>query len=78
MRISRLRTRAQSLRVKFCVKLARCLRSASASPTRRPVATSEEPEAMRALRALTPEQRLELWRRRGVHVADEEPKTETG
>jgi hypothetical protein len=39
---------------------------------------TEEPEAVRALRALTPKQRLELWRRRGVHVADEEPKTETG
>jgi DNA polymerase III delta prime subunit len=38
---------------------------------------TEEPEAVRALRALTPEQRLELWRRRGVHVADEEPKTES-
>jgi hypothetical protein len=38
---------------------------------------TEEPEAVRALRALTPEQRLQLWRRRGVHLADEEPKTES-
>jgi hypothetical protein len=32
---------------------------------------TEERETERALRALTPEQRLELWRRRGVHLADE-------
>jgi hypothetical protein len=38
---------------------------------------TEESETERALRALTPEQRLELWRRRGVHLADEEPKTQS-
>jgi hypothetical protein len=32
---------------------------------------SEEFETERALRALSPEQRLALWRRRGVHLADE-------
>ena len=31
---------------------------------------TEQSETERALRALTPEQRLELWRRRGVHLAD--------
>jgi hypothetical protein len=39
---------------------------------------SEESETERALRALTPEQRLELWRRRGLHAANDDPSTETG
>lgn len=32
---------------------------------------TEESETERALRALTPEQRLELWRRRGLHAVTE-------
>ena len=34
---------------------------------------TEESETERALRALTPEQRLELWRRRGLCAADDGP-----
>jgi hypothetical protein len=36
---------------------------------------TEESETERALRALTPEQRLELWRRRGLRAADDGPST---
>jgi hypothetical protein len=36
---------------------------------------TEESETERALRALTPEQRLELWRRRGLRAADDGPGT---
>ena len=32
---------------------------------------TEESDAERALRALTPEERLQLWRRRGLRAADE-------
>lgn len=36
---------------------------------------TEESETERALRELTPEQRLQLWRRRGLHTADDGPST---
>jgi hypothetical protein len=38
---------------------------------------TEESDAERALRALTPEQRLELWRRRGLRAVDEQTEEET-
>jgi hypothetical protein len=37
---------------------------------------TEESETERALRALTPEQRLELWRRRGLRAVDEQTEEE--
>ena len=36
---------------------------------------TEESETERALRALTPEQRMQLWRRRGLRAADDGPST---
>jgi hypothetical protein len=39
---------------------------------------TEESDAERALRELTPEQRLELWKRRGLRAVDEQTQEETG
>jgi hypothetical protein len=39
---------------------------------------SEESDAERAIRELTPEQRLELWRRRGLLAVDEQTQGEMG
>ena len=37
---------------------------------------TEESDAERALRELTPEQRLVLWRRRGLRAVDEQTEEE--